>query len=275
MKVASQGLMALAIFTSAPAFAASIDVVAFKDTFDTLHSNGQSLFGRPSEVGQGWANIGGGISLAANSVVSNEQGNPNLSFKQFRGASDYTLIRGTSDGVEGVSQADRTYTLKLDTFNTSTSDSTVVQVFTGGGSDKDALVAVLGGTWRYYDPAVANWINTGVANGSGDWSNVEVEIRNGPVTGQLFGYDVFDAEVELFLTRGANNSAGALARTSIGSWDVPDVYVESLYRLDFAIQSGSTFYYDNVNFGYVVPEPAALSLMALPAIALLRRRRTF
>jgi hypothetical protein len=84
------------------------------------------------------------------------------------------------------------------------------------------------------------------------------------------------SQLKLFLTRPADNSAGALPRTQIASWShAADLDLGNVYRFAFGIQSG-TVYYDNVQFGYAnpVPEPAATGMLgSIATLHLLRRRR--
>jgi len=271
MKISAIMPAGMAILVTSQAFAANIDVLAFSDTFDVLHTNGATVYGKPSEVGNGWVGQGG---LSTLSIASNEQGNGGLSMKQTRGASNFTYVRGMSDSTEGVSQANRTYTLKFDIYATEPSvQQTVLGIFTGLGFDFDHTLFVGGGTWRYWDPAQGQYVNTGVANGALAWNNVELEVRNGPITGQFNGNDVFTAELELFLTRPAENSAGVLPRTSIATWTQENIAVGSLYRLDFNVQANSTFYYDNVNFGYSIPEPGVVGLFGMLFVGFARQRR--
>jgi hypothetical protein len=256
----------IGILLGTQAIAANIDYVAFSDSFDTLHSDGDPIGGRSSEVGSGWVLIGGD---GAYSTVSNEQGNDGQSFKQDRSAATggYTYVQGYPDGG-GVTQAGRTYTFKFDLYVADTAQSTVVGLFSGQGFDLDPSIYLAGNTWRYYHGG--GYVDTTIANGAGAWNTIEIEVRNGPANAQ----DQYNAAVELFLTRPAGNSAGELARTSIATWTLENVAINSYLRPDFGIQSGIA-YYDNVVFGFEipVPEPTSFGLLGGLFAAFGRRRR--
>lgn len=255
MKLSTMVSAGLAMFAASQVFSAPIDVIAFKDTFDTKTA-GTSINGLAPEIGQTWYGD-------ANSPVSNAQAqsSPN-SLLQARTGGGFSAM-GLSDAVSGMAQPNRTYTLTMDLYTPTNDDSFYVTVRNNGDFNKQHTVLAGGGVWRYYDPTAAAYINTGVNHTGGQWNSIELEVRNGAETSP----GVYSATMELFLTEPVGGT-----RISVVSWTQSNVPSGGVYGIELGPQGVSTVYYDNMLFGYQVPEPASLSLLGLGALALRRRK---
>ena len=221
-------------------------VVGASDSFD-LKTTGSTINTQKGQVGQAWTVTLGNVADQTLDATINNGGK---SLKTIRRAGGSHEVRLAGDAWDAVATEISTVTAKADWYRSSTNDWTSFGIDVGTGTE--AQISVDSNSfYRYWQTngtaAGGSYVQTNVSAGTGGWEAVEIALTYNAASGTTLtgSYDVF-------VSRDANSSLGALSRAQIAN-DIPihSLSERTLQQLLISNQANgaldTTTYWDNVS----------------------------
>jgi len=226
-----------------PRFATTVGA---SETFD-LKAQGSQIHNQKAQAGQTWLVTQG---ILADQTVQSTINNGGKALKTIRRSGGVHEIKLAGDAWDAAAAEISLVTAKADWYRTSTSDLTAFGIDVGVGIEAQISIDPNSFYRVWQTNGSANggtYLNTNVQAGTGGWESVEIALTYSAATGTtLVGtYDVF-------LSRDANSSLGAMSRTMIAE-NVPvhSLTERTVQQLFISNQPNGaldvTTYWDNIS----------------------------
>lgn len=262
------------IMTSPTSAALMFDTVFFADDFEGF-ADGHVVSGAGNEapstgVGLIWQFIGSSASTVT-TAESFGAGTKSLDVNRPSSSSIPRYFTYPDIIPEANLAANTNYGIQVD-FNLTDPGTGLTGVSIGiapGGGPVNAgtVLNFSDGVARVWNSGLGTYDPTAFSFGEG-WQTLETTFSLGPDLGGNA-----DADIKVFLTRHAGNSAGPLARTQI--YQVTEnLTLANNLRADINVNGDGRYYLDNLQIGTLIPEPGTIGLAVSAIGVLLMRRRS-
>jgi|GEM_PF-1775747 len=222
-------------------------IVGASDTFD-LKTEASQIHNQKAQIGQTWLVTQGNV---ADQTVQSTISNGGKALKTIRRSGGSHEIKLAGDSWDAAAAEISLVTAKADWYRTSSTDVTSFGIDVGVGTEAQIIIDPVDSRYKVWQTSGSasggTYVPTTATAGTGGWESVEIALTWSVATGTtLVGtYDVF-------LSRDANSSLGALSRTMIAE-NVPvhSLTERTVQQLFISNQANGaldvTTYWDNIS----------------------------